>query len=147
MIQDRTVSVERTLSASPEEVFAVIDDLERYPEWNPFTPKVLTGKRVGDAVELHVRMPGKRPMVMHEKMTRYEPGRRIAWGVSWGFGLALECDRVQEVFALPGGGTRYHCYESFRGLLAPLVVLLYGSSMERGFSACADALVARVERR
>lgn len=147
MIEGRTVSVERTLAASPEEVFAVIDDLDRYPEWNPFTPKVITTKRIGAPVELHVNMPGKGSMVMKERMTRYEPGRRIAWGVSWGFGVALDCDRVQEVFPLPGGGTRYHCYETFRGLLAPLVVLLYGSATERGFSACADALVARVERR
>lgn len=84
---------------------------------------------------------------MHETLSRYEPGRALAWGVRWVGGIGLHCDRVQEVVPQPSGKTLYRSYESFRGVLAPLVVLLYGESVRKGFEACADALARRVEKR
>lgn len=146
MIEGRTVSVERIIAAPADAVFAVLDDLERYPEWNPFTERVITTKRVGDPVEIHVDMPGRSKMVMHETMTLYEAPHRMAWGLKVLGGVVLDCDRVQEVVALPDGRTRYRCWERFGGLLGPLVVLTYGRSTERGFEACADALVSRMEK-
>src|SRR5215213_3050967 len=99
MRHQRLIRVERVIDAAPDAVFRVLDDFERYPEWNPFTERVITRRIIGGPVELHVNMPeprsGKR--IMHERFTGYEAGRRVSWGLKWGFGMLLDCDRIQEV--------------------------------------------------
>jgi len=144
MNEDHVIRVERTIDATPDAVFRVLDDFDRYPEWNPFTERVITDRRVGNPVVLHVNMPGKSKRVMNERLSAYVPGKRMAWGVRWGFGLVLRCDRVQEVEPLPDGRTRYVCYEGFEGWLAPVVVKFFGGSVRAGFDSVADALVRRV---
>ena len=141
------IRVERIIDASPEEVFRVLDDFARYPEWNKFTEQVITDRVVGGPVELHVNMPGGAKRVMSERFTSYVPGKRVSWGLKWGFGLVLDCDRIQEVEAMPDGRTRYITYEGFKGLLASTVVRFYGESVRRGFELCAESLANRVEKR
>ena len=145
MKEEHVIRIERTIAASPDSVFRVLDDFDRYPEWNPFTERVTTDRKIGSPVVLHVNMPGKAKRVMNERLSAYEPGKKMAWGVRWGFGVLLRCDRVQEVQALPDGRTRYLSYEGFEGLLAPIVVKFFGDSVRAGFESVGDALVKRME--
>jgi hypothetical protein len=147
MSNDRLIHVERIIDAAPQAVFRVLDDFERYPEWNPFTERVLTKRVLGGPVELHVNMPAPdgRKRIMRERFTGYEAGKRVSWGLKLGFGVLLDCDRVQQVEAMPDGRTRYVTYEQFNGLLGGLIVRRYGESVRRGFEMCADALAQRVQ--
>lgn len=140
-----TIRVERIIDASPEAVFRVLDDFEKYPEWNRFTERVVTNRVVGGEVELHVNMPGGKKRIMKERFTGYVPGKRLSWGLSWGFGVVLDCDRIQEVEPMPDGRTRYVTYEGFEGLLASTVVRFYGGQVKRGFELCAESLAKRME--
>jgi uncharacterized protein YndB with AHSA1/START domain len=139
------IHVERIIDAAPDAVFAVLDDFERYPEWNVFTERVITSRELGGPVVLHVNLPGKKQRVMHERFSGYVEGRRLSWGLRWGRGILLDCDRVQEVLPLPDGRTRYVTYEAFKGLLGGLIVRLYGEPVRRGFELCADSLVKRMQ--
>jgi uncharacterized protein YndB with AHSA1/START domain len=140
------IRVERIIDAPVESVFRVLDDFERYPEWNRFTERVITDRVVGGPVELHVNMPGSSKRIMRERFTGYVPGKRMSWGLQWGFGIVLDCDRIQEVEAMPDGRTKYVTYEGFKGLLASTVVRFYGGSVKRGFELCAECLAERVAK-
>lgn len=146
-MSDNPIRVERIIHADVDTVFSVLDDFARYPEWNTFTERVITDRKVGGPVELHVNMPGASRRVMKERFTGYEAGKRMSWGLKWGYGILLDCDRIQEVEALPDGRTRYVTYEGFKGLLAPLVVRFFGSSVRKGFETCARDLATRSESR
>lgn len=138
-----TVRVETIIPASRQAVWDVLVDFARYPEWNPFTIRVETSGRIGDAVKMDVMLAGK-PMKMRERMRVYEPLQRVGWGLQIGFGVLLDCTRVQELEELGERETRYVCHESFRGLSVPLFFKRYERPMQDGFEAAARALARRV---
>jgi hypothetical protein len=138
-----TVRVETIIAAPRHAVWDVLIDFERYPEWNPFTVAVTTRGRIGDPVLLDVRLGGRR-LKMKEKLRVLEPERRVGWGLYLLKGLLLDCTRVQELEDAPGGGTRYVCYESFRGYSVPLFFGWTRQAMQDGFEANAQALQRRM---
>ena len=48
------------ISASPETVWALLTDLESYPEWNPYSRRVEGTLEVGEVVRVEVRHRGVR---------------------------------------------------------------------------------------
>ena len=145
MVATPTVRVETTILAPRKAVWAVLVDFARYPEWNPFTVRVETGGKVGDAVVMDVRL-GDRLMRLRERMRLYEHEQRFGWGLDIARGFLLDCTRVQELECLDERRTLYRCHESFSGLLVPLFFRRYEQRMKIGFAAAAEALKRRVEQ-
>jgi hypothetical protein len=139
-----TVRTETVIMAPRKAVWDVLVDFPKYEAWNPFTVRVRTTAQLGEPVFMDVEM-GSRRMKLKERIRVHEPHRRIGWWLRIGGGLLLDCTRVQELEDVAGGGTRYVCYESFRGLLVPLFFRRYQARMQRGFDAAARALKERVE--
>lgn len=141
-----SISAEATIEAPIERVFAVLKDIPRYHEWNPYTPRIDTTLELGSKVMLHVQMkPGKKLLVQKETMRRYEEGRLLAWGDVLGHPSLLHFERVQQLTALGPSKTRYFTEDVFGGLLVPLVMALYRRDIQRGFSETAEALKHRCE--
>lgn len=82
-------------------------------------------------------------------------GCRKGWRIAWRQrpsilmpGFMLRSERVQEFVEVNGGSeTEYHCWETFYGLLAPVVKLAAGKQVEKGFDAWLAGLKGRVEKR
>ena len=77
------VSVDRTINASPEDLFAIVADCARHPEIDgsgavhkvkPGAPKSL---EMGSTFGMSMRMG--MPYSMNNKVIEFEPFRRIAW--------------------------------------------------------------------
>ncbi len=136
------------IAAPAERVWEILIDLAGYETWNPFTPRIDATLRVGDPVVLTVAMRPGRTLIQREVCTAYDPDAFVlGWGMTLGIPLLLRADRLQRLTPLPGGGTRYHTEDAFSGLLAPLVLRLYGADIQRGFDAVARALAAKAEER
>ena len=140
----RCVKNERIVKAPIAHCWKVLTDFRKYGEWNPFTFGVTCDGVVGHPVILEVKLGGRR-ITMNEKLTLWDEGRAVAWGVKWAFGVGLDCDRVQALERVDEDTTRYLCYEGFDGLMAPIVYKFYAGTVQKGFDACADAFVARCE--
>ena len=140
----RAVAASVDIQAPARDVWAVLVDFARYPEWNPFTPDVEAELAVGAPVRLRVRMPGRRQLHRVEQINRVEPDRALCWGMHMGH-RALLCANRWQLLEPMGAGTRYTSVDRFSGLLVPLVMALYGRPMQLGFQQMADALKVRVE--
>lgn len=140
------VRAESEIDAPRAEVWDVLSDFERYPEWNPFTPEVRTTLEPGTPVEMRVVLwTGVRDQ--REVVRQVVPGERICWGMHMGAPWLVNAERCQWLEPLPGGRTRYVTEDRIAGVVAPLVLLLYGASMQRGFDGVARGLKATCERR
>ena len=83
--------------------------------------------------------------VQHEVITVYEPQHAFAWASIIGAPFILKANRWQIVEALDDQHTQYETYETFDGLLVPLIMALYRKDIQRGFESVGAALKKYVE--
>ena len=132
----RSAEATASIAAPLEVVWAVMLDLDRYPDWNPFVVQV-----DGPA--------GGRGVTTRERITRLEPpgaARRATLEYDFGGPLAtlglVRGRRLQEVEQGPPGSTRYRTAERLHGLLAFAAPI---GRVQDGFERHAAALKARAE--
>jgi hypothetical protein len=133
------------IAAPAERVWQILGDLDRYGEWNPFTPKVESDRVVGHPIILHVDFGGRTPRRQVEIVRRWEPGVELRWGMTMGPAWWFRAERWQRVEAIDEHRCRYSTEDVFEGLFAPVVFALYGAKVQRGFEAVAAALARRAE--
>jgi hypothetical protein len=106
------------IDAPPSVVWDVLVDSDRYAEWNPML-RLLRGRlRKGAIIIARLDADGL-PMVFDARITRYEPGRLLAWQ---GPSLKLLHPVVSgehsfELVDLGDGRTRFVHSERFDGIL------------------------------
>lgn len=133
------------IEAPAERVWAILCDLERYGEWNPFTPKVECDRVVGHDIVLHVDFGARTPRRQVEQLRRWEPGVELRWGVEMGPAWFFRAERWQRVEPLGPTRCRYATEDAFEGVFAPVVLAFYAEPVRRGFEAAARALARRAE--
>ncbi|MDE0249401.1 MAG: SRPBCC domain-containing protein [Gammaproteobacteria bacterium] len=139
------VRVDRVLIHAPVGlVWDVLTGVERYDEWNPFTPQARTDFRIGSPAQLRVRM-GPAKMKITETVCAFEKPRLIAWSKVFGTRWLLFAVREQHLEPMGDGRCAYHNTDRLTGVLAPLVWLSFGPYMRRGFSDVGTALKHHAE--
>jgi len=143
----RQIHTEIEIDAAPEEVWGVLTDFGRYPEWNPFITK-FTGHPVeGGRFRVAIRPPGSKPMTFHPVCLTLKKSREFRWlGHLFVKGL-FDGEHIFELEEMPGGKTRFIHREKFRGLLVPLLWKQLDSNTREGFETMNRKLKERVEGR
>lgn len=146
----RPVRVEHQIQAPPSRVFAVILDVDRYPEWNRFTPRwdlKTADVAVGAEFELDCQMTasqlleGEREVILELDRERLH----FCMGTSRKRGRpGIRSYRWQKCEPTADGGTHFINYEYFEGPLGPLVYLLFRKRLRRAFADYCDDLERRV---
>jgi hypothetical protein len=149
----RRVASEIVIDAAAREVWEVLVDLDRYPEWNRFTPRITLASRdlaVGAELDLDCFMTEDKLLRdEHEVILEVDRERLVlAMGTSRRRGRPgiVSCRR-QVCLPVGPGRTRFTNTEEFTGPLAPLVHLLYGCRLVRAFARYGLDLKRRVEGR
>lgn len=138
---EQTVAV----AAPAAMVWRVLTDLERYPEWNPFVVACRSTLAPGAPIEMRVR--GLAPWVLAQRETvrAHEPGQRLCYGLAGAFGGGITSERCHLVADRGPARAEYISRFALGGRLAPVVALVLGRRLERGFRSMTDALVRRAE--
>lgn len=136
---------ELEIDAPASVVWEVIVDLASYGEWNPFVPEASSSFVVGEPIEMRVQMFDSFMQPQRETVLDYVEGERFRYGVA-GMPLgAIRSSRLHVAQPLGNGRCAYRSHFELSGWLAPLVELLLGARMKRGFDSMADALEVRAE--
>ena len=138
------VQATATIDAPLDCVWSVLVDLEHYHEWNTFVPVMRSSFQVGSLLTMQVHMNKRLQVKSVETITAIEPLRLLAWKTR-SPGWLLQGERFQTLTAIDANTTQYWTREAFTGLLAPLLKIMLGRALQRGFDAVADGLKARAE--
>ncbi len=108
----------------------------------------LTENSAGRATYLEVsRVERIREEDDDDSLSRGRRGWRIAWKTRGMPGFVLRSERVQELLETPEGGTEYLCWETFYGLLGPVVRYAVGGQLVTGFGVWMEDLKGEAEKR
>ncbi len=148
MVQNTLVtSVTVDIDAPAELVWDVLVDLERYGQWNPFTVKVESTLRMGEAVNLFLPDPVNPGQLVHvvEYLATCERPRQLSWEMYATADNPDAARRDQYIEATGAASCRYHTTDLFLGPTAQTVMEQHGPWVKQGFDAVAHSLKARAE--
>ncbi|WP_338696852.1 SRPBCC domain-containing protein [Streptomyces sp. Q6] len=140
----RRISTEVVIDGSPEDVWAVLTDFGRFPEWNPFIVEAKGETVPGEQLDLTFRQASGRHMVIKPTVVAAEPGRELRWrGRLWLPGI-FDGEHLFELKPRPDGGTLLVQAETFAGVLVPFTQKIIKETVGR-FTDLNEALRTRVE--
>jgi hypothetical protein len=139
-----TISATVDIAATPQQVWAVLADLDAYPQWNPFIRSASGQLAKGATLTLRLVPAQGRAMTFRPKVLAAEPGLLLRW-----IGRLIMpgiFDGTHQ-FALDdmGGHTRLTQSETFRGVLVPFTGKIIAQT-EADFRALNQALKQRAQR-
>ena len=139
-INSRTVMhTEIVIDAPPEDVWAVLMDTEKYPEWNPVFVEVDGTFEVGASLANQVVEPGKDAVTMNATVKAIEPLKRINQGGGLPGVITFDHNYYLEA---ENGGTRVIQHEVDQGFY----MYFWDSSwVEPAYASVNEALKERVE--
>ncbi|MCP3690275.1 MAG: SRPBCC domain-containing protein [Gammaproteobacteria bacterium] len=68
------------INLPPDEVYAVLANLEGYPEWNPYHRRIKGKFEVGSEMTIHVTRPDGKEVEVPPHMMRIVENKEITWG-------------------------------------------------------------------
>jgi hypothetical protein len=139
----KTVTATIEIDATPAQVWAVLTDLDSYPQWNPLFPEASGDLAQGKRITLKSRPSAGRPMTIRPKIVTVTADVELRWIASLPGIIGGE-----HAFTLTpaGGGTRLQQSETFRGLLAAFAGKAIAGA-QADFRALNEAIKNRAENR
>ena len=133
------------IDAPPATVWRILTDFDEYEHWNPLAVRCATTLVPGDPIDMRVRLGPGRLLKQREWVRTCTPGQEFSYAMKpIPLGL-LQSLRTQELTAIEGNRTRYTAHFEIQGFLQPLVRVLLGGALRRGFDGVAAGLKARAE--
>ncbi|MDO8147715.1 MULTISPECIES: SRPBCC domain-containing protein [unclassified Isoptericola] len=139
-----TISHAVEIDRAPADVWSVLADTARYPDWNPFITRLSGDLEVGSRLEAVIEPPGGRPMTFRPTVVDREPGRVLHWRGRLLLPGIFDGDHRFELDELSSGRTLLTQSETFSGVLVPLLRSILAPT-RLGFEQMNDALKARTE--
>jgi hypothetical protein len=132
------------IDATPEVVWQVLTELDRYSEWNPFITSSVGEPEVGEKLVNRMEPPGGMAITLKPNVTVIENNRSFEWFGTLGFPGVFDGRHRFDVEASPTG-TKLTQSEELDGLLVRFMRKSVDTHTKAGFEAMNVALKARAE--
>jgi hypothetical protein len=141
----KELRTEIEIQASPDKVWQVLTNLDRYTEWNPFIHHAIGKAKVGEKVDITFRS-GSKDMTLHCTVVKVEPNRELCWKYHVILPGLWSGEHSFTIEPMGANRVRFIDKEMFTGLLIPLQAKDIDTNSRRDFEAMDKALKARAEQ-
>ncbi|MGV0986131.1 MAG: SRPBCC family protein [Limnohabitans sp.] len=132
------------IRATAQQIWTVLMDFERYPQWNPFIRQLQGFAEPGQNLRVEVLPVGGQPMKFKPKVLVVQKVHELRWLGSFLFKGLFDGEHYFRLESVSDGVVFIHG-ENFRGLLVPLFRRMLQQQTLAGFSAMNEALRQRAE--
>lgn len=140
----KEIKTEIAINASPDKVWAILNDFGNYPQWNPFIKSIKGEVKVGNKITARIEPPNTKGMTFKPKVLSYETNKELSWIGHLLFSGIFDGEHKFELIDNGNGTTTFIQGEKFKGIL---VGLLNIENTKKGFEAMNEKLKELVERK
>lgn len=134
-------AVKRTIDASPQQIWTLLEDASGYARWNPAVLSLEGRIAEGETIKLVSTVNPKRTFSL--KVSGVEPQRAMVWSDGMPLGL-FRGVRTIALRPLSDSQTEFAMQELYSGPLAPLITKAI-PDLNESFAQFADGLKAAAE--
>ncbi|MFC1476914.1 SRPBCC family protein [candidate division KSB1 bacterium] len=132
------------IGASAENVWKILMDFPRYPEWNPFITNIEGEAKIDSKLKVKLHAPELKPVTVKPKVTMTWEQKQFRWLGKTGLPGIFDAEHMFIIEELDPDKVRFHHNEVFRGLLVPM----FAETLQKtrhGFELMNEALKKRAE--
>ena len=133
------------IQAAPEEVWDVLTDLGKHPEWNPLIYRARGKIELGEKVRLSAKS-GSIDMNYNSLVVKVEPNREFQWKWHVVLPFLFRGDHTFTIEPVDEKSIRFVNVEIFKGLLVPFFTNFLATDGKESMLAMDKALKERVEQ-
>ena len=122
------------IKASPERVWAVLTNFEKYPGWNPFIKSIKGNVNVGSKITVRLEPPEAKGMTFKPKVLAFNPQREFRWRGHLLFPGLFDGEHKFELIDNHDGSLTFIQSEKFEGILVPLFKKMLDTNTVNGFN-------------
>ena len=141
----KELRTEIEIQASPDKVWQVLTNLDKYPDWNPLIHRATGTAKVGEKVDIAVSS-GSKEMTLHCTVVKVEPNKELRWKYHV---ILPGLFRGEHSFTIEPTGknkVRFVDREVFNGLLVFSQAKDIDTNSRQGFEAMDKALKIKAEQ-
>ena len=120
----RSIDTAIEIDANPQQVWNVIGDFARYPEWNRFLLRVEGQLAVGAKIGFRFELPRNFLMNAMATVLKVDPSRELRWAGHFLWPWLFRAEHYFVIEQIATERTRFLHGEIFSGLLLPLAWLV-----------------------
>jgi hypothetical protein len=140
----RFIETDIEIEASAAEVWRVLSDFDRWPEWHPFVSGVSGRLAAGEQVALR-KGSGDRSLTVRQKVAMVRDGEEFRLAGKLGVRGLLDNEHRFRVEPMGETRSRFLHGQAFRGVLVRLLIRKRGAASYEVFEQINEALKRRVE--
>ncbi len=142
----KELSAEIEIKAPAEQVWRILTDFDKFPEWNPFIRQAKGKVETGARLEVNLQPTGSRAMSFKPKLLDVEPNRKLRWLGRLLIPGLFDGEHSFTIEPLDEERVRFVQSERFSGLLVPFFAKSLDKDARRGFEEMNHALKERAEQ-
>lgn len=142
----KNLQTEIIINATPQQLWAVLTDFEKFNEWNPFILSIQGQPIVGTQLRVELKN-GNSTSVFKPKVLVAETNKAFEWLGSLPIPGIFNGNHYFRIEDLGNGQVKFIHGENFSGLLAGVIMKSIGTQTQNCFIAMNKALKNRVENK
>ena len=140
----KQIRTEIVINASPEKVWSVFADIEKFPEWNPLITRASGELRQGGQLDIFMEPPGGKAMGFKTRIVTLEPNRELRWVGVFLHKILFTGQHYFLIEPQGEGQVKFVHGENLGGIMLPFMGGML-AKVEQGFNDMNQALKAKVE--
>lgn len=134
------IHTEIEIQSSPEQVWQVLTDFDRFSQWNPFILSAKGELQVGSQLELFIQPPNSSGMKFRPRVLKVEPNREFRWLGKLLISGLFDGEHIFTIESIAENKVRFQQIEQYKGILVPFLWKSIDINVRQGFNDMNKAL-------
>ena len=143
---NKELRTEIVINAPEERVWAILTDLDNYPNWNPFITEISGDLIEGEKLKFRIEHPNQARMDFTPTVLNMDENRELRWLGMVGSGGIFDGEHRFVIERIGENQVKFTQAERFTGILVPFFAQSLDTNLRQGFENMNQALKELAER-